>query len=193
MVKINKIEIDPLEGTLFIDVKVDEAVYYNDIYLKGIYIDTQSTYNENGPSDQLVYSEEQANVDISQGQQGIKEWTLTIPESAILATLSDNMFFIWIKTQGDFASDTPCGGDNYLTLAIVLDPHIIYKKMLDLIQSNRNCCSPNTVLIDYYLVFQSLQYALINKDNSFAIKQYNMLVKNNYNNILNSICNGGCS
>lgn len=53
MIQFNKLEVDK-NNNLVVDVQVKDKDYYKNVYLGDLYIDTQDTYNDNGPSDKAL-------------------------------------------------------------------------------------------------------------------------------------------
>ena len=56
MIQFNELRINP-EGTkLIIDVSVKNSVYYENVYIDTISIDTQDTFIGSGPSSNVAYT-----------------------------------------------------------------------------------------------------------------------------------------
>lgn len=53
MIQFNKLEVNSSKD-LVVDVAVKDKSYYKDVYLGELYIDTQDTYKDNGPSDKAL-------------------------------------------------------------------------------------------------------------------------------------------
>ena len=95
MVRFNELRITKDGKYLVIDVSVRSQSYYNDVYLDSISIDTQDTYKDGGPSSSIVYFK-----DITSEGDRIKNYRLELSVGEFLPSLSDNMFFVYVKAKG---------------------------------------------------------------------------------------------
>lgn len=173
MVTFNELRITKDGKYLIIDVSIRSQSYYNDVYLDSISIDTQDTYKDGGPSSSIVYHK-----DIASESDKAKSYRLELSVGEFLPSLSDNMFFVYVKAKGTPASDTPCGMDNEYTLGVTFNPCALYNSFMSYIKEVGNACSIPKNLINMLLQFKAVE-ASINTDHyAQAIEYYNKFIKN---------------
>lgn len=91
MIQFNELRINPQGTRLIIDVSVIDSIYYQNVYLDTISIDTQDTFTESGPSTSTVYK-----TTISGNSKSTR---LELGISEILPSLLDNMFLYGLKPK----------------------------------------------------------------------------------------------
>ena len=122
MVQFNELKITPDGQRLIIDVSIKDLEYYTNVYLDTVQIDTQDTFVESGPSSEVVYSKTI--------EGNTKSVRLELGIGDLLPSLNDNLFFVYVKTKGTPATNTPCGMDNIYTLGITLNTCFIYNSIM---------------------------------------------------------------
>lgn len=167
MIHFNELRITPDRKYLIIDAEVNNDSYYNDVTIKSVYVDTQKTWTLGGPSQRAIFQYE---------YEGDKQ----IHEIIDLDSLNDNLFFVYVVTEGKPAEDTPCGQRNPIACNVVYDEYIWYDKGMNFI-SNFNCCDNSCELnrgfIDYILKKEALDLSIKNGDYQSAInlwKKFNL-------------------
>lgn len=168
MIQFNKLFLLPFNKGIYIDCSVLDLEYFNNIFIDEIIIDTHETFSKGGPSKFPVYKYK---VD---GDQ--KNVTLTILDTDILCCLENTMFFIYVKTKGIPASDTPCGMDNEISVGAAVDAYNIYKKALNYIQEAYNECNIPKYFIDFILRWKAFQICLKTRDYPLAITYWNKFI-----------------
>ena len=94
MIQFNELRINP-EGTkLIIDVSVKNSVYYENVYIDTISIDTQNTFIDSGPSSNVAYTNT-----LTGDNKSVR---LELGMGDLLPSLLDNMFFVLLITAVDF-------------------------------------------------------------------------------------------
>ena len=58
MIQFNELKITKDGLNLIIDVSIEKGDYYEDVFLDSIYIDTEETFTNSGPSDNYKYYKE---------------------------------------------------------------------------------------------------------------------------------------
>lgn len=167
MVQFNELKIVPDGTQLIIDVSVKDSEYYTDVYLDEILIDTQDTFIESGPSTQVVYSK------IIDGS--IKSVRLELGTGDLLPSLNDNLFFVYVKTKGTPAANTPCGMDNVTTLGVVTNLYPLYQQALCYIKGLSNTCVIPKNFINFILQYKAFQLAVKTGHYTEAIKYWKRL------------------
>lgn len=162
MVEFNKLMILPCNQGIYIDANVLDMPYFNDIYIDSIVIDTQDTFDINGPSKSPIYT-----YTIDGNNKNIK---MTVNAEELMTNNFDStMFFVYVITKGNFAANTPCGSDVRNTLAATVNIEPIYKRSIKLLQQAYNSCEVPRELIDFILRYNAFNMCLKTKDFSLAI------------------------
>nr|DAP80951.1 MAG TPA: hypothetical protein [Crassvirales sp.] len=169
MIQFNELRINPQGTQLIIDVSVIDSIYYQNVYLDTISIDTQDTFTESGPSTSTVYK-----TTISGNSKSTR---LELGISEILPSLLDNMFFVWVKTKGTPSSSTPCGEDNTLTLGVVIALYPLYQQSLNYIKEVENECIIPKKFINFILQLKAFQLSVRTGHYPQAIKYWERFFK----------------
>lgn len=197
MMHFNELRITQDNKFLIIDVSVDSQDYFTNILLDTITIDTQDTYITNGPSDtpvfsytvdpySLIYSlPENCNCSpISESQDEtycftygatqMKNARLEILISDLHLTNTDNtMFFIYVKSQGTPALDTPCGFYKDTLIGTVINLQPIYRQTLNYLKEVEDDCTISKNFIDMILKFKAVDLCIRTGNYPQAIKYWN--------------------
>lgn len=181
MVLFNELSITPDGKNLIIDISVKNDSYYTNVYLDTIYIDTQDTYVDGGPSENRIFEYHIV-------QPGAKTFKIQLDRADLMnISLNDNLFFVYIKTRGVPSPDTPCGGDQTYTLGVVFNTCNIYNYMMQSIRDTLKECAIPKHFIDSYLRYKAFIVAINTEHYAEAIKFYNKFFKN-----IPSTTNIGC-
>ena len=162
--------------TLVIDVQVDNKDYFKDVYLDSIIIDTNTTYNPQGPSTKPFKC-----IQIEGNKKRYKE-------VIDIDALPNRMYFIYVLTRGEASPETPCGLKNKCAVCVVYDPTNLYKQGMKQITSNG--CSPSLQFLDYIIKEEAFNIALEGGHYVKAIEYWEEL--NNSNNHYNIVKPCGC-
>ena len=190
---------------LIIKVSIDNSSYFDDVYLSAIAIDTQDSFSVNNPSNKCTYiliDEERANKLNLEGNQlninfsnvlttitsNVKTYEIHINSQDLNIDLTKNMFFIYAFADGTPAPNTPCNEDNSKILKTVIYEYNIYKTFLSKINLIQDSCSIPLELINFYLYYKAINYAIKNGDYTMAIKYWNNTFKNNISNLKSCNC-----
>ena len=125
MIQFNELRITPDGKKLVIDASVKDLNYYNNVYIDAVIVDTQNTYVSSGPSSKPVFYYEVAtnpsviytlpecdgctpvrdNTDkeicfTGLEENGEKRIRLELDEKTLGASLSSDLFFVYIVATG---------------------------------------------------------------------------------------------
>lgn len=164
MVQFNELRITPDGQKLIIDVSVKDLEYYTNVYLDTIQIDTQDTFVESGPSSEVVYTE------VIEGNT--RSVRLELGTGDLLPALNDNLFFVYIRTKGTPAANTPCGMDNITTSGVVSDLYPLYQHAFSYIKELSDTCSVPENFINYILQYKAFELAVKTGHYTEAIKYW---------------------
>lgn len=182
MVQFNELRINQSGDRLIIDVSVKDLSYYTNVYLDEILIDTQDTYTDSGPSSKAIYSK------TMEGNQ--KSLRLELGKGDISSSLLDNMFFVWVRTKGTPAANTPCGEDNTLTLGVTIALYPLYQQAFGYIKELEKECATPKGFINFILQLKALQLAVRIGHYTQAIKYWEKFFRGLKKDVVTNKC--GC-
>ena len=185
MIKFNVLGI--YNDHLVIDVSVLDESYYANVYLDSIVIDTQDTYSAAGPSSNPVYEYTipDSVSKLTKQSTSNKHYRLEL-DANDLGSL-DNLFFVYVRTKGTPAPDTPCGMDNNITLSAVLNMLPFYTQSMQYTKTLANNCASHREYANYILKFKALEYAIKTGNYTQAIEYFNSFFKGK-----TTVQTGGC-
>lgn len=181
MVQFNELHITSDGKTLIIDVSVKDLTYYENVYLDSIQIETQDTFGSANPCYTKTIEKD-----------GVKNIKLELGTGDLLPSLTDNLFFVYVRTKGTPAADTPCGMDNVTTLGVTLYLYNIYCGMLKTLQLEgiAPCTSPKAFVNEFFK-YKGLQLSILTGNYESAIKYFKSLSSNKSQSI-NATSKCGC-
>lgn len=196
MIHFNQLSISSDGKHLTIDVSVLGEAYYKDVYIDSIIIDNQDTYVGNGPSSTPVYSYSVPDTlsKLTKRPKSHKQIRLDLTPADITSGTLSGMFFVYVRTKGTPAADTPCGMDNISTMGTVVSMYPFYQKAMNYIEELASSCEVPKNFIDYILRIKGLELAVRTGNYTKAIKYYKKFFKGQEGIINNSGGYGcGCS
>lgn len=120
----------------------------------------------------------------------IKSYRIEINKNDSTLTFKDNLLFVYVKTKGTPASDTPCGMDEETTLGVTLYHYPIYNAMMNSIKELEKNCEVPKNFINSILRFKAFELAIDTEHYNQAIIYYNKFIKNiNLNTVTSNKCN----
>lgn len=184
MVHFNELTITPDGKYLIIDVSVLSETYYKDIYIDSVVIDNQNTYLSSGPSSEPVYSysvPEKTSL-LTNEPVNLKHLRLVL-DRLDLQDLN-NMFFVYVRTKGTPAPETPCGLDNMTTMGTVVNMYPFYQQAMNYIGELADKCGVSPNFTDFILKQKGLEVAIKTGNYPDAIKYYNKFFLGKSNQIV---------
>lgn len=164
MLQINQLNISPDKKNLVVDVQVQDLNYFKNVYIDSIYIDTQKTFRQTGPSVTPFYQ-----IDCKEeGELKTKHYRGFIPVDSV----SDNLFFVWIIADGEYSEDTPCGMKDFSALGVAYDKYPMYLEGMKFIKEIEGC-NPPLDFIDYILRNKAFELSLNTGNYETAINYWN--------------------
>lgn len=208
MIEFSKCTIDPEGNKLIIKAAVKSSVYYENVYIDSIAIDTEETLLSVGPSNSPIFAssfgraeEVPASLDENEEAQpeAIKAPVIypknisleLTPKMLNISNLNDNMFFVYIKATGTPSPEVPCGEDNICTMAVAVNLNPIYKASIGYLRELENNCEIPKGFIDMILKFKAFELALKTGNNLVAAKYWTKLFKDKDTAVTSKSC--GCN
>lgn len=183
MVNFNDLRISPGGKEFFIDAEIAPYSYYDGMYISRIIIDTEETFNVNGPSSNPFHT---VNFDTQDKEQSVY---LTAEEMS-MDSFTGHIYYVYVMVEGIPDSQTPCGWDNDYSMGVALDWQPIYRIGLSSMKSIvDNCCEMDRSFIDYILRFESFELALRTGQYALANDKFNQWFRNAENPVVRPPCN----
>ena len=189
MVHFNELRITSDGQHLIIDVSVLSESYYKNVYIDSIVIDNQDTYVGSGPSSNPVYQ-----YSVPDTMSKLTKKYVSYKNVRLDLTPTDlplnGLLFVYVRTKGTPAADTPCGLDNMTTLGTVTNMYPFYQQAMNYIGELANNCSVSQNFTDYILKMKGLELAVRTGNYTDAIKFYNKFFNGKENTVVRK---GGCN
>ena len=176
---------------MYINLHVNKAEYFSNIYLDELVITTADKVSETNPSipttDYIykkVFYENQKEADL----------VLTLPDfepSYTRSNLSGDLFFVFVKIKGVPSSCTPCRLDEEVTLGVTFDEAILYQKVMDFTKDLTKDCQIPVEFADFILLWNAFKASVETEHYIPAIKYWNLLFDKSSTN-LSGTKNCGC-
>lgn len=199
MVVIEQCRVDQEGKHLIIDASVENLSYYKNVSIEAVVIDTDETFSENGPSSNAVFSQNFDQPYDSVGTlydtlrtdegcdcgnvytkgNGVKRVRLCLSSRDLsMASLNDNIFFVYIICTGVPSPDTPCSMDNHTTMGVAVNLRPIYNMSMKYIKELDSSCVMPKGFIDMILRIKAFELSLRTGNYITALKQWKKLFKN---------------
>lgn len=174
MITFDNIAIDEARNTLNIKFHIDENPWYNDVHLKYIKIDNQETFSPSGPSLNPIYEK------TYEEENPSRDDDITIYLDTDFPTPYDNdLLIIYVKADGEPASDTPCGYEYDLVVGVGYYQRPVYLKIFKALKKDfEDVCEPPKRFINEYLKYKMVDLAISTGNLIEAVKYYKEFFKN---------------
>ena len=203
MILFDQLRISDDGQRLYINVHVNKADYFKNMYIDSVVIMTADKVSETAPetptSDYVYKKEIEGNtkeLDLVLTPLDLTKSWETDPKAIAFnrADMSNTLFFVYIKCKGTPGECTPCRLDEETTLGVVFDENVLYQRVMDYTKELVADCSVPTEFTDFILLWNAFKAAIETEHYVAAIKFYNKLfgiVRNSYNNTIIKTC--GCN
>lgn len=134
----------------------------------------------------------QLSVEINYETRNFKDINIIIPniDTTIKNVFENNLLFVYIKTVGTPAPNTPCGMDNITTLGIVSNLYPLYQHTFSYIKELNNTCSIPKNFINYILQYKAFELAVKTGHYTEAIRYWKKFFMGIKDSVITSNC--GC-
>lgn len=184
MIIFDQLRLSDDGSQMFIDVHVNKAEYFKDIYLDSITIipaDKVSETYPDIPNSNYLYQKtfegnlKQVSMRLT-ASDFLKRWgseasKIAFPESEMYTTL----FFVYIKCKGTVGACTPCRLDELITLGVTFDEKLLYQRVMDYTKMFADDCTIPTGFIDFILLWNAFKSAIETEHYIPAIKYWKLL------------------
>lgn len=193
MIVFNECKIDRNRGKLVINASVEDLPCFESVLIKEVIVDSEETFvSDSAHSKNPLYRVEvlppvkppstEGNsispmLDLGPVVPGIvssgKEIKLELDSTDLKGnSLSDHMFFVYIRVEGDPLPDTPCGKDKEYSIAVAVDMRPAYDKAMGYIRELENDCTIPKGFIDMILRLKAFDLSIRTGNFKTAIKQW---------------------
>lgn len=186
MIIFDQLRISDDGKRMYINVHVNKADYFNDIYIDSIVIQTADKVSETNPglpTSDYIY--------IKKAEENVKELNLVLEASDLSRSwesdpkaiafnrgdMSKTLFFVYVKCKGTPGSCTPCRLDEETTLGVVFDENVLHQKVMDYTKELVADCSIPSAFIDFILLWNAFKSAIETEHYIPAIKFFNMMLE----------------
>lgn len=181
MIVFNNLKVSQDNKYLYIDVQIENSTYFKDVYIDSIFVDTDETFVNNGPSNNAikVYSataeypqvfsenDQENNVLDQENEQTVytdeefylRQVSLSL-DRTVIGNLENRIFFVYVIAAGTPAPDTPCGMDVNQVMKAVINTYPIYQNSMNYISELNNSCKVPHNFIDYILNVQAFDLSI---------------------------------
>lgn len=187
MVIFDQLRISDDGKTLYIDVHINEASYFEKNYLDSITITTAEKVSETDPytptSDYIYYQQfegdlKEAHLALS-APDFMKSWGTDAGSISFChSEISKTLFFVYIKTKGITDECAPCILQEQHTLGVTFDINMFYQKVMDYTRQLDDDCNIPQGFVDFILQWNAFKAAIETEHYIPAIKFFNMLFDN---------------
>lgn len=181
MIQFNEIRVSADGERLIIDAEVKDFSYFKDVYIDTIFVDSQDTYTENGPSTKPLYTYEAINE---------KRVRLELREE-LGTSLDKTMFFVYVVTKGNVDPEYDCCCEHKVTtMGVAVNLYPVYQKLIYGVKQIESDCEIPRHFIDSMLRFKALELSIRTGHYTQAINYWNRYFRNIKNNNTTCKCNG---
>ena len=177
---------------MYINLHVNAASYFDNIYLDSLTImtaDKVSETNPHEPTEDYIYKK------VFDGNQKTADLVLTATdfnEKFPGTNLYQDLFFVFVKIKGVPDPCTPCRLDEEITLGVTFDANMLYQKVMDFTKDLARDCSIPQGFTDFILQWNAFKASVETEHYVPAIKFWQMLFGNKSNSFGHITKNCGC-
>lgn len=179
MIIFDQLRISDDGKRMYINVHVNKASYFDNIYIDYITIMTEDKVSEMAPelfTDDYIYKQ------VIEGNEKELNLVLSVAdfnESFSKSTLSENLFFVYIKCKGVPDPCTPCTLDELTTLGVTFDEALLYQKVMQFTRELGQDCEIPQGFLDLILLWNGFKAAIETEHYVSAIDFWKKLFKGN--------------
>lgn len=177
---------------LYVNVHVNEAEYFKDIYLDKIVVKTGDKVLEATTPELYSVDEEGNPVDalyVKTFEGNMKEAALVLTANDCMRTwekdvekinfkqadMRKTLFFVYVRCKGTLGECTPCGLDEMTTVGVTFDEKLLYQRVMDYTKQLADDCNIPIGFIDFILLWNAFKASIETDHYVPAIKYWNML------------------
>jgi hypothetical protein len=169
MVIFDQLRISDDGKKLYLNMHINGASYFDDIYLDELTITTAdqvSETNPDAPTSNYIYKHT-----FERGQKSadmvltavdfMKNWETEATNMAFKeADIPKTLFFVYVKVYGTPDECTPCGMDKEVTVAVLFDINMFYQMVMQHTRELADTCTIPKGFIDLILLWNGFKAAV---------------------------------
>ena len=190
MVLFDQLRISDNGKYLYINVHVNKADYFDNVFIDKLIIKTSEQVSEADPlstQDACIYQ-------YVVQDDTTKELNLVLKASSdfdtAYNTMSDKLLFVYVVCKGVPDPCTPCRLDEMTTLGVTFDYSVLYQKVMQMTKQLADSCNIPSAFIDLILLWNGFKAAVETEHYIDAIDYYDKMFRGNINEFKTSGC--GC-
>lgn len=165
---------------MYIDAHVSQAEGFENVYMESITIRTADNITETN----LWNTEDVENPAYRKVfDEGLKELHLALSVNDFLitgSTLSNSLFFVYIKDNGDADPCVPCPLADSVTLGVTFDETILYQRVMQFTKELNDTCKISKGFLDFILLWNGFKAAIETEHYIQAIDFWKRLFSKKY-------------
>lgn len=192
MVIFDQLRLSDNAQKMYVNVHVNEADYFENIYLDRIVIVTSDKVLEATTADSYPEDSEGNPVDYIYTKQfdgNLKEAALVLTSNDFIRTyeeevekmnfkqadMSKTLFFVYIKCKGVVGASTPCGLDELVTVGVTFDEKLLYQKVMRYAKELAKGCKVPYGFSNFILLWHAFKAAVETGHYVQAIKYWKLM------------------
>ena len=175
MILFDQLRISDDGKRLYINLHVNNAEYFQNIYLDSLIVTTADKVSETSPhlpSEDYIYKKEFTG---NERKADLVLQPVDMNEKFSKSSFSSDLFFVYVKVKGTPDPCTPCRLDEEITLGVTFDESLLYQKVMQYTKSLADDCTIPVGFIDFILLWNAFKASIETEHYIPAIKYYNML------------------
>lgn len=191
MVLFDQLRISDDGRRMYINIHVNKAEYFDNIYLDRITIvpaDKVSETSPHLPSTDYIYNKV---FEDNQKETDLVLLPTDFNEKFAKNDFTSDLFFVYVKVKGTPDACTPCRLDEEITLGVTFDENILYQQVMQYTKELTQDCQVPIGFADFILQWNAFKASIETEHYIPAIKFWNLLF-NNSNTPVSINKNCGC-
>lgn len=178
MVIFDQLRISDDGKRMYINLHVNSASYFDNIYLDKITIMTADYVSEAAPelsTDDYIY---QSVIDGEQKALDLVLQAMDFNEKFTHSDLTKDLFFVYVKCKGVPDPCTPCTMDEFTTLGVTFDDTQLYQTVMGFTKGLLKDCQVPMAFTDFILQWNAFKASVETEHYVSAIKFWKLLFSN---------------
>lgn len=179
MIIFDRLQISDSGRMLYMDVHVNKAGFFNNIYIDKVIIQTKDQVSETDPllpGSEHIYE--------LTAEDNTKELHLALNANtdfeAVYQTLSDKLLFVYVVCKGVPDPCTPCRLDEMTTLGVTFDEALLYQKVMQYTRELNETCKIAKNFLDLILLWNGFKAAIETEHYLVAIDFWKRMFSKKY-------------
>ena len=160
---------------MYINLHVNGADYFDNIYLDSLTIMTADKISETNPHEPTADFVYKKVFEGNQKQADLVLLTTDLNETFNKSNFSSDLFFVFVKVKGVPDPCTPCRLDEEITLGVTFDENLLYQRVMGYTKELAQDCTVPVGFADFILQWNAFKAAVETEHYIPAIKFWRLL------------------